>query len=472
MDSFSFDVVVVGGGIAGLTAGNRAAELGLRVALFERGSAERYLCNSRMAGGVLHIAFKNIKDRPEAIVEAVQAATKGHADPELVSVLANTSARAGDWIKKEGAKFVRMSFAVDWQSWVMAPPRRIRPGMDWEWRGPDYTLRTLTKNLLGRKGTIFRGAEARGLLESQGRCVGVEIVHHGLVREVTARSVIIADGGFQGNLELLRKHVCSSPEKLKQRGASTGIGDGLMMAEAFGAEICDLSYFYGHMLSRDAFTNDQTWPYPQLDELGVAGVVVGGDGRRFADEGRGGVALANAIAKLDDPQSAWVIFDSAVWEGPGRNARIPANPHLIKAGGTVLSAPTLSELAMKAGLPRGPLEQTILEHREAVLSRNLDGLMPARSSGAGQLWALNQPPYYAAPLCAGVTYTLGGIGIDSHARVRSKAGSPIPGLYAAGATTAGLEGREGPTYIGGLMKGIVFGMRAAEHAASALGQRG
>jgi fumarate reductase flavoprotein subunit len=72
------------------------------------------------------------------------------------------------------------------------------------------------------------------------------------------------------------------------------------------------------------------------------------------------------------------------------------------------------------------------------------------------------PPYYAVPLCAGITYTMGGIAIDPHGRVRRASGGTIQGLYAAGAATGGLEGGAGVGYVGGLIKAATFGIRAAE----------
>jgi fumarate reductase flavoprotein subunit len=157
-----------------------------------------------------------------------------------------------------------------------------------------------------------------------------------------AKAVVLADGGYQGNLQLLGQHITPAPAKVMQRGAATGIGDGLRMAQALGAALTRLDTFYGHMLSRDSFTNDKVWPYPQLDELGTAGIVIDGRGERFTDEGMGGVYVANMIARLADPLSTWAVFDEAVWNGPGKGARIPANPNLVKAGGTVHQAPTLT----------------------------------------------------------------------------------------------------------------------------------
>jgi fumarate reductase flavoprotein subunit len=467
--SSNVDLVVIGGGIAGLSAAVRAAESGLNVALLERGTGEHYQCNSRWSGGVLHVAFKNIKDRPEALFDAIQSATDGQADPALARALAETSGRAGEWISKQGAKFVRMN-QIEWQQWVMAPPRRIMPGLDWQGRGPDFTLRTLLNNLVRLGGRIYLGTAAVALMEREGKCVGVEAQQGDAALQFNSSAVLLADGGFQGNLDLVRQHISAHPEKLKQRGASTGIGDGLSMAQALGGQIADLKRFYGHVLAREAFGNDKAWPYPQLDELGMAGMLVGSDGKRFADEGRGGVFLANAIAQLAEPLSAWAIFDSAIWEGPGKDARIPANPHLVSAGVRIAQANTLKELATQTGLPCDELEATVSEHGRALATGDLDRLQPARTTEWHAAWPIAKAPFYAVPVCAGITYTLGGIVIDEHARVLKSSGEAIPGLYAAGSTTAGLEGRqESSTYVGGLMKGLVFGLRCAEHAASTFG---
>src|SRR3989304_5547224 len=118
------DLVVVGGGIAGLTAANRAAQQGLKVVLLERGVDERYLCNTRYSGGGLHVAFRNIREPPEGLVEVIKQATAGKADPALAKALATTCGRTVDWLRDEGAKYVRVGQIV-WQQWVLAPPRRV-----------------------------------------------------------------------------------------------------------------------------------------------------------------------------------------------------------------------------------------------------------------------------------------------------------------------------------------------------------
>jgi fumarate reductase flavoprotein subunit len=75
-------------------------------------------------------------------------------------------------------------------------------------------------------------------------------------------------------------------------------------------------------------------------------------------------------------------------------------------------------------------------------------------------------PFYAIPACAGITYTMGGPVIDSHARMVSRAGHPIGGLYIVGAASGGIEGGPRPGYVGGLVKAAVTGLAAAEHIVS------
>jgi len=463
METQPFDVVVVGGGIAGLTAANRAAQQGLKVALLERGTDERYLCNSRYSGGVLHIAMHSVKDPPEKLLDVINDATHGKADRALAMALATTVGRAVDWLREEGAKYIRVGQIV-WQQHVLAPPRPITAGLDWKGRGPDVTLRLLVANLEKRGGRMFR-LPAISLMEKAGTCIGVEAGERDARRQLPARAVVLADGGFQGNAAMVRQYMGIDSSAVKQRGAGTGVGDGLRMAQALGAQLSELKYFYGHMLARDSFTNDRVWPYPQLDELGTVGIVVNDAGERFVDEGMGGVFVANTIARLANPLSTWAIFDQAIWEGPGRTARIPANPNLERAGGTIIKAATLQELAARTGIAGERLELTVSAYNVAVIDGKLSTLSPPRSAQRITPSTIGKAPFYAVPLCAGMTYTCGGLYTDDNGRVLHTGGRPIGGLYAVGATTGGLEGGTGGGYVGGLIKGIAFGLRAAEHIA-------
>jgi fumarate reductase flavoprotein subunit len=462
MSEQTYDMIVIGGGIAGLVAGTRAAERGLKVAILEKGETADYKCNTRWSGGIVHVGYVDPKEPAANIAAGIERNTRGYTDPALAEVLIGQTTKVIDWLRVQGVRFIRTG-PLSYLAWTMVPPRALVAGMDWKGRGPDVMLRTLTDRFHKLGGSLRLGVTAERLVMEGDRVTGVE----GAGTRFAARHVVIADGGFQSNTTLLRQHMMPNPDAVKQRGAETGIGDGLRMAREVGAAISDLDCFYGHLLSRDSMTSDKVWPYPELDAMAVAGIVVNHAGQRFLDEGKGGVHMANIIARGADPLCATLIMDTPIWEGPGRSARIPANPALERAGGTILRGATLRELAGAAKLDPDGLEATVAAYNAACQSGDFAGLSPRRSTDKAKPMPIARGPFVAIPACAGITYTMGGIRIDADARVLNAAGAPIPGLYAAGACTGGIEGGPAIGYTGGLSKAAVFGFRAAEHAAGA-----
>ena len=458
----AYDLVVVGGGYAGLVAANRARQLGCDVVVLERGEAELYACNSRYAGGVLHISYQNLNDPPESLAAAALAITAGAADRALVDAVAQHALRTVRWLVDEGAKTVRVG-DVGWRQFILAPPRPPVTRMDWEGRGADVTLRRLEHNLAARGVELHRATRAVRLIMDGGRCAGVEAERAGKQVAYRAGAVLLADGGFQASAELVARYISSAPQKLKQRCAPTGIGDGLRMALEAGAAARGLDVFYGHVLSRDAMHDDALWPYPMVDDLITAGIMIDAHGRRFADEGLGGIYVANAIARLADPLSAVLVFDEAAWQGPGRSTAVSPNPALVANGATVHRAETLAALADKIGVPAPALQETASRYNEALAAADSERLDPCRSTHRYAPMPIRVAPFYAVPVCAGITYTMGGVAIDADGCVLRADGTVLPGLYAAGSTTGGLDGGRVCGYVGGLIKALVFGMRVAEH---------
>lgn len=469
METSLTDIVIIGGGLAGLTSANRAAQLGLKATVLEQGSAEKYLCNTRYTGGTFHLCLREITLEPEFLHKLILETTDGFVQDDLARLLAQGGTKIIQWLQAEGIKFMRAS-ASEYHKWVLAPPGRSRPGLDWEGRGGDVLLRTLEANLVKRGGTLVRGAKAQSLIREGERCVGVVAQVNGAQREWRGRAVVVADGGFQCNPELMEQYVTKQPARLKQRNGGTAYGDGMRMAQALGAAITGTNRFYGHVLSKDALTNDNLWPYPYLDALVTAGIVVNREGKRYTDEGRGGVSVANAVAELDDPLSSTCVFDQTIWEGPGKNGLIAANPHLAREGATMFDAGDLDALAGKAGLNAATLKQTVADYNAALTANGEAGeFTPAdgvtRRSKKYKAMPIAKPPFYAVPMVSGITYTMGGIVINAHAQALREDGSAIDGLYAVGAATGGLEGGPAIGYVGGLAKGGITGLAAAEHVA-------
>src|SRR6202040_2185552 len=189
-----------------------------------------------------------------------------------------------------------------------------------------------------------------------------------------------------------------APEKLLARNGGTATGDGLRMAQAVGAASTGLGVFYGHLHSRDAMNSDRLWPRPYVDEIAAAGIVIDADGRRFADEGLGGIFLSNAVARLADPLGATIVFDQAVWDGaPGRGHAQPPNPLLPQAGGTLHRAGTIAELAGLIGIAPQRLEDLVAAYNAAVDAGTLHRLTPPRRSDRYKPWPIRIAPFYALP---------------------------------------------------------------------------
>lgn len=466
----TFDLVAIGGGFAGLCAAVRGAELGLKTAVLEAGDDPDYRCSSRWAGGIFHVSYHDVKLPPAELVAAVERQTGGEVDPELAAAVAGDCGRTVDWLAAQGARFVSAT-ATSWHRFTLGPPRAAVHGPDWRDRGPDRMLGELRCRLEERQGRILLGTRADALRLANGRCVGVTASNGAGRLLLNAGAVVIADGGFPANAELFRQHIGPRPDRVVMRHAGTAIGDGLRMAAAAGAALTPLDRFYGHLLSRDAIENEALWPYPQIDAVATAAIVVNAGGDRILDEGLGGISITNDLARLDDPLCATVVCDQPIWESAGRAAQIPPNPQLVEGGGTLIEADTLEELAVAAGLSPAGLAATVAVYNDAVRFNRLATLLPERSTRSGAPLRIETPPFFAIPICAGITNTFGGIAIDGNARVRRPDRTMIPGLYAAGGTTGGLEGGGALGYVGGLIKACVFGLRAAEDAARYLAGR-
>jgi len=461
MTEAQHDVIVIGAGIAGLVAANRAAQLGKRVLVLEKSTEDKYRCNSRYTYGTFHINFADVMADEDALAARIDACTEGFARKDLARSVAHHGRRLMQWLRDEGIELTNLG---SYNTNVLSPAWRTGFGLTWEGYAGDVALQRLESNFGSRQGRILRGTRARGLKIGPS---GVEVEAEQAGSTVTLRApcVVIADGGFQASLDLIREHITPAADRLLQRNGGTATGDGLRMAEAAGAAIAGLQNFYGHLHSRDAMKTDRLWPRPYADELAAAGLVVDASGRRVADEGLGGIWLANAIARLPDPLATTVVFDQAIWDGPPGTGHVqPPNPLMIDAGATLHKANSIPELAALSGIAPDALQLTVDQYNAAFDAGTLRQLSPTRSD-VHKPWPIRTAPFYAMPICSAITNTMGGIVVDGEGAVLDRNGKPIPGLFAAGSTVGGLDGGPHAGYVGGLIKATI-GLFAAEAIAA------
>ena len=280
--------------------------------------------------------------------------------------------------------------------------------------GADRLIDRLEQRTKELGGDSIRGARMTGLILENGAVRGVSVETLRRPQVVSRQAVVLADGGFEGNKDMLRRFITPHPEHLHMRAPDFGNGDGMRLAEQAGGMLVSMEAFYGHILSADSLHREGLSPFPFLEFLAAAGMMVDGHGERFVDETKGGHFTSNALARHGNGL-AHVIFDDAMWNSIGKHFFCPPNPNLVKAGGTLHKADDIETLARKINLdPRRLRDLVEVQNKKVEASRAEDerqaasrAAMPSYGKGKHPAQAFNTPPDYAAPACAAM---------DSHPR--------------------------------------------------------
>jgi succinate dehydrogenase/fumarate reductase flavoprotein subunit len=421
------DLLVAGGGIAGLAAAARAVELGLEVVVAEKG--EEIGGSGALSAGVVWTAPDVDTARrvaPEGNPVLLAALVEGF-DPAVERVRACGVAVSERW----GGQ---MSFGIAHHVDV--------GGLLERWRA-----------MLGD--AVLTGTAVRELVVGGDGAVRGAVLAGGV--EVAARAVLLATGGFQGDRELVGRFLGPAAERMPVRSNPGSVGDGLRLGEAAGgAQSAPRHRFYGHLIP-DRLERFEPADYLPLTQYHSAhSILVNVRGRRFTDESRGDETSNQAV--LHEPERrAVLICDERVRR---EHAVGPPYPHgqeidrfsaAADAGGRLARADTIADL----------VEQVAAWGVDAAaLAWTLGNVRAGRPSGApGAPAALREPPFHALAVAPCITFPFGGLRVDPDGRVLDAAGRWIRDLYAAGADAGGLQG---PGYVGGLALGLVFGPRVAE----------
>jgi fumarate reductase flavoprotein subunit len=450
------DLVVVGGGMAGVTAALVAADAGLSVTLLEKMS--ELGGSSAMSGGVLAFAGTDlqraagIEDSPDLLRSDLLEVGEHENDPGIVDAYVSHQLETFEWLRKKGAIFSPRVWASSGQS----VPRSHTVD-------PAEVVRQLAR--LGRatgRVEILRNVSARELIRESvnGRVEGVLAQRSGELVPLHARcGVLLTCGGFSQNPDLIRKFV-PGMEKAILNGGEGNTGDGLRMAWRLGADVRDMSYIKGTFGKHPV---DKTNIHTCLAVYKGA-IAVNDDGERFVDESISYKLLGDACLKQPNGCS-YQILDQGILDQGDETTPVFDFGHRVEQG-LMLSSETLAGLAAQLEIPLPALSRTVAEYNEDI-DAGADRRFGRRHvvHNYGDLKKIERAPFYAYPSTTAVFGTYCGLATDPHARVIDVFGQCVAGLYAAGEVMGGFHGG---AYMTGsaLGKAAVFGRIAAQTASS------
>ena len=468
-ETYEFDVVVVGGGIAGLSTALSVHENGGRPVLVEKAPRPERGGNTRFADAQMR--FPHEKDEysvrdytADDMFRDLMRISSGRANEDLIRTLCDNARQTADWLTDFGLEWepgyphtagYRRSPKSGGQGLVDLLFRRL------EGFGGTCTYETAAQDLLVDPDGSVRGIRARG--------------PEGIVDLLGRGGVVLACGGFQANVEMRVRYLGRFADSLILRGSRYNTGDGLNMAIVAGAAPAGQWGDY-HSAVLDARS-------PKV-ECGVTalynyqmGVFIDRNGRRFIDEGEDFrdhtyVKFSKRIIETAPGGTAWCVFDQQAYQREEfARAWRPVGPPY--------QADTLKDLADQMEIPAENFMDTIGDFNAAIQPGHYDldrmdgkrtvGLAPNKSN-----WALplSEPPYIAIPVTGGITFTFGGLKCDTSARVIDTRGQVMPGLYAAGEPMGEIFYNNYPgasSVIRGAVYGKIAGAHAAERAKGGLG---
>ena len=485
-----WDVIVVGAGNAAFCAGLAARETAARVLVLERAPQEESGGNSRFTAGAMRVAYNGVEDlrrlmpdltddevartdfgtyTEEQFLDDMGRITQYRCDPDLTEILVKRSFETLLWMRAKGVRFApiwgRQAFKVDGKF-------KFWGGLTVEaWGGGPGLVEALTAAARKNGIEIWYSSPAMALIHDDAGVRGVRVRREGKTVEVRAKTVVLAGGGFQASPEWRARYLGPGWDLAKVRGTRFNTGDVIRMALDAGAAAA------GHWSGCHAVGWERN--APEFGDLAVGdafqkhsypfGIMLNATGRRFVDEGadfRNYTYAKYGRVILEQPgQFAWQIFDARVKHLLRDEYKIKqvtrrvANTleALVLLLDDVDAAAALVEIqrynaAVRTEIPFNP---TVKDGRCA------QGLAVPKSNWAN---VLDAPPFEAYAVTCGITFTFGGLRINTDAQVISTEGTPIPGLYAAGELVGGIFYFN---YAGGsgLTNGSVFGRIAGTNAA-------
>lgn len=462
------DVIVVGAGISGLSAALDLGRGGARVTVIDMSSV--FGGHAVMSQGSVSIVATpaqeraGIQDSPDL---AFQDFHRWGENPDTDWVryyVDHSRSDIYDWLDELGVRFSEVV-----SSSGNSVPREHQP----VGRGIGLVTPIYRACLeLGQIDFVWN-SKVEQLLSDDGRVIGVLMrdMRTDRERQLQSHAVVLATGGFQSNLDMVREFWPADfrfPQRILAGSGRNSIGLGHQMAQAVGGELVHMDYQWNY------FTGLPDPRYPGtnrgLNATNLYGILVNSEGRRFANFHGWAKEVMPILLKQKDA-TCWCIFDEAGkpffsvsgsdWGDFKKVEKlIFQNPHLMK------KADTFEELAKLAGLPEQNLVETVARYNDLVEQgddKDFGRFGPGKSEFSNKASPqIAKPPFYAMQTFPLTRKSMGGVAIDLQCRVLDKRKQVIPGLYAVGELT-GLAGINGKAALEGTFLGpcIVTGRVAA-----------
>jgi len=488
------DVVVIGGGNAALCAALAAREGGASVLVLEKAPEAERGGNSFFTAGGFRFAHQGLEGLRRDVIpdlsdeeartitipaytedqyyDDIMRVTEGRSDLDLAQHLVQRSKPTMMWMRTQGIRWILM---FSRQSYKVGDRHHFWGGLNLEAVGGGPGLVEALFERATKVGIEVRYGVAghRLIQDASGRVTGVATRSAAGASEIPCRAVVIASGGFEANPEWRTRYLGPNWDLARVRGTRHNVGEGIAMALEIGAQA------YGHWSSCHAVAWDLNAPAFGDRRVGdmfqkhsyPLGLIVNVKGERFVDEGadfRNYTYAKYGREILRQPQeAAFQIFDQKTVDLLREEYRIR---EITKA-----EAGTIEELAKKLEVNPEGLGRTVRDFNAAVMDqvpfnpavldgRGTRGITPPKSNWAQRL---DSPPYVGFGVTCGITFTFGGLRVDTRAQVLDTWDRPMPGLYAAGELVGGLFYHNYPGGTG-LMSGAVFGKTAGDSVAADL----
>lgn len=462
------DVIIVGAGISGLSAAWELGQSGAQVTVIDMASV--FGGHAVMSqGGVCIVdtptqAAAGIEDSPDLAYEDFIRWGED-ADVDWVRYYVDHSKRdVYDWLVELG---------VDFASIETAPGNSVDRFHQPSGRGVGLVTPIYRECLELDNIQFVWNTQAEQLVTENKRIVGVVARNLRTNEEQTLRAgaVILATGGFQSNLNMVREFWPAEfrfPDRILTGSGTNSVGHGHKLAQSVGGDLVKMDHQWNY------FTGIPDPRYPGTDRgvsaANMYGIIVNSEGRRFANLLDWAKEVMPPLLR-QERATLWFVFDEASkpnfvisgsdWADFDRVEQVVfQNLDLMK------SADTIEELARQSGLPPETLAETIHRYNRMVANgEDTDfGRFTAHDAKRREMSPpIATPPFYAMQAYPLTRKSMGGVAIDRKCRVVDKQKRAIPGLYAVGELT-GLAGINGKAALEGTFLGpcIVTGRVAAQ----------